>query len=577
MKFLAEQYCDDILSGRIVACQLVKLACQRHRDDLQHGHKRGLTFNEKAAKAAIAFFPLFLRHWKGDFAGQPVHLEPWQQFITWCIFGWMRADGSRRFRTVYVEVARKNGKTTWAAGVGLYMMIMDGEAGAEVYTAATKRDQARIAHRDAKEMVKRSPQLKKHIDIFKDNLSSEGNSSKFEPLGANYDSLDGLNSHCNIIDELHAHKTRDLYDVLEESAMARRQPITLSITTAGSDRETICYRLRNYVEQLLTMPDTFQDDSFFGIVYTLDKEDIENNRWDDESIWIKANPNMGISKQWSTMREAAAKAKAMTSGLNNFLRKQLNVWTQAVTRWLDRDKWDACGRRFSFDESDLVGRRAYGGLDLSNRLDFTAWVIVFAPLLPVPKEPDKDFELTLDHCYIIVPRFFIPEATIQKRVKKDRIPVDQWVKDGYVFVSPHDTVDYHFVVAQVEKDMACYDIHEVAFDRWGAAQVEPDLIEVGGEDFLIEFGQGFASMSAPSKEFEILVVSGQLVHGNNPALNWMADNVSITTDAAENIKPDKKKSIERIDGIVAGVMALDRATRHKPKRPAYEGRSLRVI
>lgn len=572
MKFTAEQYCTDVLEGKIIACEMVILACKRHRDDLLYGHERGLYFDTTAAKAAVIFFPTFLKHWKAGYAGKTFVLQPWQQFITWVIFGWKRADHTRRYRTAYIEVARKNGKTSWAAGMGLFMMLLDGEEGAEIYTAATKRDQARIAHKDAKEMVKRSPKLRKYIKIFKDNLSSETNSSSYEPLGANHDSLDGLNMHCSIVDEIHAHKSRDLWDVLEESGASRDQPLMLGITTAGSNRQTICFQLHVYTEQILSS--RLQDDSFFGIIFTLDEDD----DWEDERNWIKANPSIGVNKKWSAMREAAAKAKAMTSALNNFLRKHLNVWTAAATRWLKRKAWDACGR-WQFTESDLHGRRCYGGLDLSSTLDVTAWVLVFPPLLPLPeKDENGQRELTIDHCYIILPRLFIPEENMEERIKRDRVPFDAWERAGYIIPTPGNVIDHAWIIAQIDADMQQFDVQEAAFDRWGAAQIQTNLIEMGGEEFLIQFGQGFVSMSPPSKEFERLVMLEILAHGNNPALTWMADNVVIRSDPAENIKPDKEKSFERIDGIVATIMGLDRATRHKPKPPSrYERLSIRGV
>jgi len=568
MKFEADQYVADVLSGTQVACTHIKRACQRHVDDLATGHERGLYFDTTAAKMAVAFFHTFLRHWKGEWANRPIVLQPWQQFVLWSLFGWKRADGSRRFRTMYLEVARKNGKTTLAAGIGLYLMIADGESGAEIYTAATKRDQARIAHRDAIEMVKRSPQLKKRVGTFKDNLHSTENSSKFEPLGANVDSLDGLNIHGAIVDEIHAHKTRRLWDVLETGTGARRQPLMLGITTAGIDRESICYELHTYTEQIVS--GALDDDSFFGLIFSLDKED----DWEDEGCWIKANPNLGISKKLSYMREQAAKAKAMASSQNNFLQKDLNAWVQVATRWLSREAWDKCGR-LSFDEELLHGRRCFGGLDLSSTLDVTAWVLVFPPLLP---EPARDEEITLDHCFLVLPHFFIPDDNILQRVRRDRVPYDVWVRRGLVTATPGNVIDYDWVVSRIDADMQRFDIAEIAFDRWGATRIQTQLMDMGGDDFLVQFGQGFASMSSPSKELEVLVMSGLLAHNNNAVLRWMADNVVIVRDAAENIKPDKSKSIERIDGVVALIMSLARARLHKPKpRSVYEDRPILTV
>lgn len=570
-EYAYSQYIDDVLTGRQVACKWVRLACERHQRDLANGQDRGLKFDDAAARHAIDFFR-FLRHSKGEWAGQTVELEPWQQFVIALVFGWMAQDdqGSwlRRFRTTFLEVARKNGKSTIAAGVGLYLFDADGEPGAEVYTAATKRDQARITHSEATRMVKASPFLRRRIRTFKDNLNILNTAAKFEPLGSDTDSMDGLNVHGAIVDELHAHKNRETWDLLDTATGSRRQALMFGITTAGVDRQSLCWDMHEYTEKILV--GLVQDDSFFGLIYTLDPKVVdvdgrvieEGDDWEDERCWVKANPNLGVSKKIEDMRRKALQAKEMPTMLNSFLQRELNVWTQATVRWVNAPKWLACNQ--PVDADGLLGRTCYGGLDLSSTTDVTAFVLVFSP--QVPTDP-----------YQVICRFWIPEETMKLRTKRDRMQYQTWVRQGYMVTTPGDAVDHDFVLAEIEELRQRYDIQEIAFDRWGAAHVQTKLQDMGGEDWLVQFGQGFASMSAPMNELERLILSGRLAHGGNPVLTWMAGNLVATMDSAGNKKPDKAKSTEKIDGMVALIMALDRATRHQPKESVYEERGIREL
>ena len=540
VEFRAQEYIDDVLSGRQVVCKWARLAVERHVRDLETGPERGLEFNETKAKTAIAFFSL-LKHSKGEWAGTLIRLEPWQQFVLWVLFGWLSADGTRRFRTAYQEIARKNGKSTIAAGIGLYLMVADGEPGAEIYTAATKRDQARITHSEATRMVKSSPPLRKEIRAFKDNLHIVGTASKYEPLGADSDTMDGLNVHGAIIDELHAHKTRMVWDVLETATGSRRQPLMFAITTAGYDRQSICFEQHEYTEKILE--GALQDDAFFGIIFTLD----EGDDWQDESVWVKANPNLGVSKKMDDMRRLARQAREIPSKQFAFMRLHLNIWTQSETKWVPFEHWKQCSN--AVDGAGLRGRICYGGLDLSSNIDISALVLIFPP------QSDEDD-------YQVLCRFWIPEENMIERWKKDRVSYPAWVRQGYITATPGNVIDYDFIMAQVDEDMQAYDLQEIAFDRWGATSIATNLQDLGGEDFMIQFGQGFVSMSPPMKELEKLILSHKLAHGNNPVLNWMADNLVARMDPAGNIKPDKEKSREKIDGMVALIMALDRAMRH---------------
>jgi phage terminase large subunit-like protein len=566
-----------VVSGRIPAGKLVRLACQRHLDDLKTGAERGLVFDQAAAQRALDFFRI-LRHSKGEWAGQPLVLEPWEKFITWCLFGWKRArhprwviekngqredsGGTRRFRTAYLGVARKNGKSTWGAGIMLYLTFADekpgGEPGAECYSAATKRDQARIVHGEAVRMVKKSAVLRKHgVITYKDNLHCPERDQKFEPLGADSDSMDGLNIHAALIDELHAHKTRAVWDVLETATGSRRQPMIIAITTSGTDRQSVCWEKHEYTRQVLE--EIVEDDSWFGIVYALD----DGDDWRDERVWIKANPNLGVSKKFTDMRTKAERAKSMTSALNAFLQKELNVWVHGETKWMNMTEWRLCSGpvdALALPEA-MAGRPCWSGLDLSTSVDITALVHVFPPLA------DGD-------PWSVICRFWIPEDNLLERCKNDGVPYDTWRNEGYLEATPGNVIDYDWIFEQVEQDAEQFQIMEIPFDRWGASSVVQTLEKMSLK--VIQFGQGYQSMSPPMKEMERLVASHKIAHGNNPVLTWMADNLIALMDPAGNIKPDKKKSKEKIDGMVALLMGLDRGLRNQGEAgpSVYEDRGI---
>jgi phage terminase large subunit-like protein len=462
-----------------------------------------------------------------------------------------------------------------------------------VPTHNTKRDQAKICHKDGTEMVKLSPELRGEIGVFRDNLHQLGTGSKFEPLSADYNTLDGLNVHGAICDELHAWQQRELWGVLKTGMGSRRQPLQFAITTAGVDQQNICYEQREYVTRILK--GVVEDDTFWGCIYTLDTKrdwpdlhtpdeheneaegDIEDD-WRDEDAWLKANPMLGVSKKWGAMRADAREAANKPAELNMFLRWHLDIWTQAVTRWINPIKWAGCNHMppgapgtirqagtaaLRYLEDYLEGRRCYAGLDLSSNLDITAWVLLF--------EPEED-----DEPYWVLPRFFIPRDNILDRVRKDRVPYDAWERAGLLITTPGNVIDYDFILAQVDRDAQQYDIEEIGFDRWGASRIMTQLMEKGGDEWVVPIGQGFASMNSPMKQFEELYLGLKLGHGGHPVLTWMADNLVAAEDPAGNMKPDKSKSRERIDGIVALIMATDRAMRRQGGS-VYDERELLVI
>jgi phage terminase large subunit-like protein len=560
-----EQYIKDVLSGKILVSEYARKAVERHVNDLkkQGTKKFSFTFDPSEGQRVIKFFSL-LRHSKGEWAGSVFQLAPWQEFLIYVVFGWRTIEKTRRFRTVYLEVPRKNGKTTLAAGIGLYLLRGDNEPGAEIYAAATKYDQAKLCHTEAVRMVKSSPGLRGRISVYRNNLSIDETNSKFEPVGRDHDTLDGLNIHGAIIDELHVHKTREMWDVIDTGTGSRRQPLIFCITTAGFDRQSICWENHEYVEKILD--GIINDETFFGIIYTVD----EGDNWNDESTWAKANPNYGISVYAHDLKRKAKKAAEMPSALNAFLRKHLDIWTQSETAWLTHELWGACS--MPVDPDGLKGRMCYAGLDLSTNIDVTAFVMVFPP------ETENDQ-------FKVLCRFFIPQDSIEVRVRRDRVPYDVWVRQGFIMATPGNRIDLKFVVDQIDQDATTYDLMQIAYDRWGAAQVVADLQELGydeepGDDdeqiarCLVRFGQGYASMSSPAKELERLVLGREIAHGGNPVLTWMMSNVIMSEDPAGNIKPDKKKSTEKIDGVVALLMGLDRAIRHQHEKSVYEERGI---
>jgi phage terminase large subunit-like protein len=527
-------YARDVVAGRVVAGKYVKQACKRHLADIDNAHSRGYAWQPEKAKLIFEFFGL-LRHYKGKWAGQAFALEPWQLFALGLLWGWRRKDGTRRFRVFHLEVARKNGKSTLAAGIAIALLVLDGEPGAEVYCCATKKDQARITFNDAREMVQASTSLKRLIEPNKDNLAVLSSRSKLEPLAADGGKLDGLNVHAGICDELHAWKQRLLWDVIETATGARSQPLLVVTTTAGHDRHSIWWELRE--KAIKVLEGTFEDDELLGLIYTLD----DGDRWDDEACWAKANPNLGVSIQADELRKRCEEAKQTPGKQNPFRRLRLNQPTEQADRWLDLDEWDACAD--PVDEDSLRGRTCVGALDLAQSLDLAAWVLVFEPT-------DEDPRTRL------LCRFFLPEKRVQKRFLRDRVPYDRWAADGLITLTDGNVIDYDTIEARVKSDAEKFVIREVAFDRMFALQIIQHLQAEGLE--CVAFGQGFLSMAAPTKRLAEMIVSRELAHQGDPLLRWQAGNVAVCTDPAGNQKPDKRSSTEKIDGIVAAVMGIGR-------------------
>jgi len=507
----------------------------------------GCWFDIYAAERVRTFFLKFLRHSKGQWAKRPFELLDWQwDKIVAPLFGWKRADGTRRFRRGYIEVPKKNGKSTLFSGLSLYLLAGDGEQGAEVYSAAVDRDQASIVYNEAANMVEASPALISRLGVVRSTkrITFLKTRSFYKALSADVPAKEGLNASAVLIDELHAQKTRELWDTLRYAGASREQPLHLSVTTAGFDRFSICWEQHEYARQVLD--GTIQDGAFFAYISAAAPED----DWTDPEVWRAANPSFGITLAADQFAEDCREAQESPAKENSFRRYRLNQWTEQDVRWINMEKWDACeGAPVNLEKCVC-----WAGLDLSSTQDITALVLVF-----------RD-----ENHYSAIPFFWVPEEGARQRARRDRVPYTDWIDDGYITATPGEVIDYERIRAKINELGKQYQILEIAVDRWNATQLATQLTDDGFE--MVAFGQGYASMNWPTKKLEEVMLAQRLSHGGHPVLRWMAGNVSIETDAADNWKPSKKKSRERIDGIVALIMALDRASRQEEFTSVYDKR-----
>lgn len=529
---------DAVRSGEVPACKYVKQAVERQRKNLRAWATSGpYVFDEEEAGEWCEFAEE-LPHIKGPLAGQNIRLEGWQCFILTTVFGWRkRSTGTRRFRRVYIEVPRGNAKSTLSSGVGLKAAFADGEGGAEVYSAATTRDQARIVFKDAQAMARRRPELCRElgVEVLAHDIVQTSTASKFTALASDSNSLDGLNIHFAAVDELHAHKTREVYDVLETGTGKRPQSMLWSITTAGSDRAGICYELRTYTTKVLS--GVIEDESHFGIIFTID----DGDDWTDESSWRKANPNWGVSVQPDVVAQLAAKAMQMPAAQANFKTKHLDVWVNADQAWMDMRAWDRCADE-SLTLEQFAGETCYVGLDLASKTDIAARVAIF------PKQVDGQTH------YYLFGRYFLPEQAVEDgRNSQYR----GWVVQNLVTVTPGDVLDFQAVEDDVMALSSSHQVAEVAYDPWQATQLAQRLQANGATT--VEFRNTVGNFSAPMKELDALARSGRLHHNGDPVLTWMVSNVVCHTDAKENIYPRKERPENKIDGVIAVITALGRA------------------
>lgn len=527
------RYARGVLSGRIPACSLVKKACERQLDDLdRYGDGKRFIYDGEAGDR-ICWFIEHLTHVKGELAGQEIKLEPWQVFILHTTFSWKTTEGIRRFRRVYIEVPRGNGKSSLSSGVALFCLCGDREPGAEVYSFATTRDQAKIVFGDAKEMARQNSKLKRAFDlqVLATSLYVPKTNSYFQAKSAEGSTLDGLNTHLAVIDELHAHKTRAVYDVVETSLGKRRNSLMWVITTAGFDTAGICYEVRSFVKQILNKE--AQDESQFGIIYGLD----EGDDWTSEEALQKANPNWGVSVRPEIITSLQAKAIARPSAANNFKTKHLDVWCSAASSWMDMPAWNLCRRSIAL--SDFEGFDCYMGLDLGAKNDLTAKVLVF------PVEENGRLN------YYVFGTYYAPRAAL---LKSGNSQYDGWETLGYLKVTEGAVTDFNQIEADILEDCSRFRVKSVAYDPWQATQLATRLSD--NDVPMVEYRNTVQNMSDPMKWLEALVQDKRLIHEGDPALTWMMGNVVAKRDFKDNVFPRKEVYENKIDGAVALIMAL---------------------
>lgn len=494
----------------------------------------GCTFDPDRAQRAVSFFGDCLVFIEGEKAGQPFVLEPWQAAPVANIFGWYRQDGTRRYREVFMYVPRKNGKTPWAAGVVLAVMFMDHEPGAQLYSAACDREQAALIFRHASGMISREPEMDERVRIYRTYKSIEypAENTIYRALSADAGTKHGLNVHLAVIDEVHAHPNGELIDVLTTGTASRRQPLTVYTTTADYNRPSVCNRL--YQRAVRVRDGEIKDESLLPVIYEASADD----DWRDPKVHAKANPNLGISVRREYFEKKCKRAQEEPSYQNTFKRLHLNIKTESDVRWLDLADWDACEGDPAVREK-LAGSACFAGLDMSSTSDLTALSLFFA-----------EWSAVLSFCWV-------PKETAVKRLERNRVQYLVWSEQGELELTEGNVVDQDYIRRRLNELAEIYNIRELAIDRWNTSQLQTQLDGDGFE--VVPFGQGYASLSAPAKELERMVVGGRLQHFGHPVLRWCASNVMIEHDAADNIKPSKKKSTEKIDLVVSLVMAIGRA------------------
>tara|TARA_Y100000004_G_scaffold121532_1_gene136622 strand:- start:4755 stop:6443 length:1689 start_codon:yes stop_codon:yes gene_type:complete len=552
-------YAENVVQGNINACRFVKLACERHLNDLKKDW--GYHFNPEAANRFFKFCK-YLKHYKGESAGKVFELEPWQKFIFGNIYGWLDANNNWRYKQAYIEIPRKNGKTTMASAGALYDSGFVERSGAEVYCVATKEDQAKLLFNDCIAYINQSDEMSNIYNHLSGRsiiyVSDTARTSFVKPLGSDSKRLDGLNPLSVYCDELHAWKNRDLWDVMEDAFGARRNYHMVSITTAGHDREGICYQEREHLVRILE--NQIKADEKFGIIYTVDQE--FHNDWNLKKVWSMANPNLGIGKEFEYMDNQANKVSQVPTKLNTFLNKQLNIWTDVEQAWIQIDSWNTCEQGFT--EDDLLGKLCYGGMDLARVNDLSACAYFF------PKQEGLSTN-------VIMVDFFIPEHDLKGREDRDRVPYKLWAEKFNLTLTNGKTTDWDFIKHSILKRNEQFKIDSFGYDRHFAGELVSALHKENFET--TPFGMGYLSMAAPTAEFERQIIGNEIAHNGCPILRWNVSNVVVSQDPAGNLKPDKMKSIERIDGVTASLIALGMFLKLMPekKQNPYRERGMRVL
>ncbi len=538
----ATAYAHAVVGGRVVVNGYVRAACQRHLDDLADGTARGLRWDRATAEWAIGFFG-FLRLAEGEFEGLPFVLQPWQAFIVGSLFGWLTADGSRRFRNAYIETAKGNGKTPLAAGIGLYGLVADDEAAPEIYCAAAGRDQANILFTDAKRMVARSLALAQRLEVLANAIANLDRDGTFRPVSSEAGNLHGHRPHIVLIDELHAHPNSDVVDAMRAGTKGRRQALIVRITNAGYDRTSACWQDHAYSVAILE--GTIENDAWFGFVCGLDPGD----DWTDEAVWPKANPNLGVSISLRYLREQVAEALGMPARQSVVQRLNFCVWTSASAGAIDLARWDACAETPAIPD----GATVYGGLDLSSTTDLAALVLAY-------QDPDGVVHL--------LTRFWCPAVTVEARTQRDHLPYDVWVRDGAIRATPGDVTDYAAILDDLTALSDRYQLAECGFVRLNATQF---VQSAGALTTMVPIAQTFVGLSAATKDLLSRITAGTLRHGGQPVLRWMASHLVVDENAAGDLKPSNDRSSERITGLTAAILALARLTAPREPPPAEPG------
>ena len=556
MESKVDGYINDVLSGKRVAGKMEILAIKRHIKDLEKAKKSSYPFKFDKEKATLgcSFFSL-LEHFKGEWAGKPFELEGWQAFIVWSIFGWVKKiEETRRFIYADIEVARKNGKTTLAAGVALNMMLMDGESGAEIYSAAVDREQAKICFEAAWHIAQKSKSLSQYLHFYKHSIVMESTASSFKTLSRDSGNKDGLNPHCTICDERHAWKTNEMFDVIKSGLGARKQPLVLSITTAGFDMNA------PYFKDLRVMRDILrgvkEQDNWFIMIFEPDKGD----DWKDEKTWIKANPNYGVSVSKSYFADELQDAinKGGTTEVN-FKTKNLNMWVDAPDVWIPDEI--VSKNNFDFNLEELDGQECYAGLDLASHKDINALALYFPNVLTQP----------------VRFLFFVPEVKIIEN--EDKADYRLWREQGWLIATPGDVIDMEIMSDIILKELKKYNIKNLSFDPYKAYHGLIQALENGGlSEVLDHYTQSIANMSEPSKEIDRMLRKHEFNFLDNPVIRWMFRNVTMYQDANENIRPDKRRSSGKIDGVVSLINAVGGyISLNANKKEIYKEHTLRVV
>jgi phage terminase large subunit-like protein len=546
----ATDYARDVISGEIIAGPHVRAACARHLKDLETGHLRGLQWDLSAAARAIGYFEDVLCLNGGQFENAPFHLLPWQAFIVGSLFGWMGADGLRRFRVGYVETAKGSGKSPLAAGIGLYGLTADNESRAEVYAAATKKDQAQVLFRDAVAMVEQSPALAKRVALSgakgkEWNIAHHKSSSFFRPISAD-DGQSGPRPHMALLDEIHEHKNGNVVEMVRAGTKGRQQALIFMITNSGTDKRTVCWEYHDYGAKVCA--GQLQDDSFFAFVCSLDEKTKTTEKDDpfkDESCWYKVNPSLQYGLPGlKYLREQVTQARGMPSKEALVRRVNFCEWTEADSPWISGDVWFGCQPEEPIPAEALYGRTGVAGLDLSSTQDLTALVVA---LDPVPDDP----------VVRLIPFFWLPGDGLKDKADKDRVPYIAWRDAGYLEALPGRAVNKLAVLHRLSELCAQYELRSIAYDRWRIEDFKA-LIEQEGISLppLVPFGQGFKDMAPAVDEYERLMLNQQVRHDGNPVMTWCMANAVLMTDPAGNRKIAKERATGRVDGAVAAVMAI---------------------